>query len=48
MREIIAKPNLNHGLYFGNSNHAKREIIAKPNRDFFGKSNRHKGLLSHI
>jgi hypothetical protein len=35
MREVIAKPNLNHGLYFGNSNHAKREIIAKPNRDFF-------------
>jgi hypothetical protein len=31
----IAKPNLNHVLFFGKSNHAMRKIIAKPNHVFF-------------
>jgi hypothetical protein len=30
-RQRIAKPNLNHGLFVGKSNHAAREIIAKVN-----------------
>jgi hypothetical protein len=39
MQERIAKPNLNHSLFFGRSNCAMPKIIAKTNHDFF-KSNR--------
>jgi hypothetical protein len=34
MWKIIDKPNLNHGLFFGKSNHVIRGIIAKLNHAF--------------